>query len=476
MNVIPVPVQQTLEKLKKSLQHNVEIHVIYGGYYVYRASSYYDKERKKPIKTTIYIGRILKDGTFIPKKERTTISISKREIFEYANGALAYACIKDVEILLQTYTPFYRELTAFSVVKALDPKPIRLISSRWEKLDISKDYPVDLSPKHLGEVLHAIGSEVSWWYSLYAELASDDDLIFYDLTAIMTYSESIKLAEKGYNAQKDKHDQIGVSLAFSTATNLPIGCEASYGSERDIKTIKNFLARFPNNNLGLILDRGFASIPLVQDLIERGIHYLVPLKKNFKLLPSPPIQWTNAFYFRERPIMYATSPTEYGTLYLFKDPRLKGERESTILKKVMKTGFNSQEYERMCEFTGIIPILSDLTMTPPEIYLHYKEREDVELAFDAMKNYIDSDKTYLQSPESVRGYFFISLLALRIYFKVLKKLRILNLNQIISVEEVFFELSKIEMIYDSNNKKSLAQIPKHAEEIFGYFASDIPMG
>ncbi|GAB6286490.1 MAG: hypothetical protein STSR0009_26910 [Methanoregula sp.] len=144
--------------------------------------------------------------TFIPKKEPTTISISKREIFEYANGALAYACIKDVESLLQTYTPFYRELTAFSVVKALDPKPIRLISSRWEKLDISKDYPVDLSPKHLGEVLHAIGSEVSWWYSLYAELASDDDLIFYDLTAIMTYSESIKLAEKGYNAQKDKHD------------------------------------------------------------------------------------------------------------------------------------------------------------------------------------------------------------------------------------------------------------------------------
>jgi len=55
-------------------------------------------------------------------------------------------------------------------------------------------------------------------------------------------------------------------------------------------------------------------------------------------------------------------------------------------------------------------------------------------------------------------------------------LRILNLNQIISVEEVFFELFKIEMIYDSNNKKSLAQIPKHAEEIFGYFASDIPMG
>jgi len=476
MNVIPVRVQQTLQKLKKTLQHNVEIHVISGGFYVYRASSIYDKVKKKPRKTTEYIGSISKDGTFKPKNVHTTIPISKREIFEYANGVLAYEYIKDIEVLLKKYTPFYRELIAFALVKVLDPKPIRLISSRWEKLDISKSYAVNLSPKHLGEVIHAIGSEVSWWYALYTELAANDDLIFYDLTAIMTYSESIKLAEKGYNAKKDKHDQIGVSLAFSTASNLPIGCEVSYGSERDIKTIKNFLARFPKNNLGLILDRGFASIPLIQELLARGIHYLVPLKKNFKIIPPPPFHWDNAFFYRDRPIMYTVYPTEYGTLYLFKDPLLKGEREATILKNVIKKGFNSQEYEKQCELTGIIPILSDLMMTPPEIFLHYKEREDVELAFEALKNAIDSDKAYLQSPESVRGYFFISLLALRIYFKVLKNLRILNLNQIISVEEVFFELSKVEMIYESNNRKSLAQIPKRAEEIFGYFESDIPMG
>ena len=476
MNIIPVPVQNTLNKMKKILQHNVEIHVINGGFYVYRASSIYDKEKKKPRKTTEYIGSISKDGKFKPKKELTTLPISRREIFEYANGALAYECIKDVEVLLKEYTPFYRELIAFSLVKVLDPKPIRLISSRWEKLDLSKYYNVNLSPKHLGEVIHAIGSEVSWWYALFTDLAANDDLIFYDLTAIMTYSESIKLAEKGYNAQKDKHDQIGVSIAFSTANNLPIGCEVSYGSERDIKTIKNFLARFPKNNLGLILDRGFASVPLIQILQARGIRYLVPLKKNSTLIPQPPFQWDNAFFYRDRPIMYAVSPTEHGTLYLFKDPLLKGEREATLLKKVIKKGFNYQEYEKQCELTGIIPLLSDLMMTPPEIFLHYKEREDVELAFEVLKNAIDSDKTYLQSPESVRGYFFISLLALRIYFKILKKLRILNLNQIISVEEVFFELSKVEMIYDSNNRKSLAQIPKRAADIFGYFESDIPMG
>ncbi|MDP2797563.1 MAG: transposase [Methanoregula sp.] len=476
MNVIPVPVQNTLNKMKKILQHNVEIHVINGGFYVYRASSIYDKEKKKPRKTTEYIGSISKDGTFKQKKELTTLPISRREIFEYANGALAYECIKDVEVRLKEYTPFYRELIAFSLVKVLDPKPIRLISSRWEKLDLSKYYDVNLSPKHLGEVLHAIGSEVSWWYALFADLATNDDLIFYDLTAIMTYSDSIKLAEKGYNAQKDKHDQIGVSIAFSTANNLPIGCEVSYGSERDIKTIKNFLARFPKNNLGLILDRGFSSITLIQKLQGRGIRYLVPLKKNSTLISQPPFQWDNAFFYRDRPIMYAVSPTEHGTLYLFKDPLLKGEREATLLKKVIKKGFNYQEYEKQCELTGIIPLLSNLKMTPPEIFLHYKEREDVELAFEVLKNAIDSDKTYLQSPESVRGYFFISLLALRIYFKILKKLRILNLNQIISVEEVFFELSKVEMIYDSNNRKSLAQIPKRAADIFCYFESDIPMG
>ena len=42
----------------------------------------------------------------------------------------------------------------------------------------------------------------------------------------------------------------------------------------------------------------------------------------------------------------------------------------------------------------------------------------MELAFDSMKNELDADKTYLQTDEGVRGFFFVIFLALIIYFGV----------------------------------------------------------
>jgi len=42
------------------------------------------------------------------------------------------------------------------------------------------------------------------------------------------------------------------------------------------------------------------------------------------------------------------------------------------------------------------------------IFSIYKGREDVEQSFDAMKNELEEDKTYLQDDESIWGYFFIT--------------------------------------------------------------------
>jgi len=68
--MIPDKVRHTLQNLRKNLQHNVEIHQIKGGFYVYRASSVYDSQTKKPKKTTHYIGSITPDGIFKPKKNQ----------------------------------------------------------------------------------------------------------------------------------------------------------------------------------------------------------------------------------------------------------------------------------------------------------------------------------------------------------------------------------------------------------------------
>ena len=100
---------------------------------------------------------------------------------------------------------------------------------------------------------------------------------------------------------------------------------------------------------------------------------------------------------------------------------------------------------------------------------------NVELAFDAMKNQLDADKTHLQEHEAVRGYFFVTFLALRIYFGVLTRLREAEKTSEISVEEVFYELSKVERIVEPGGKEIYATIPSQAREIIDLFPEALPM-
>ena len=138
MRNIPPKVLKTFERMKKKEPSHIELKIIKNNYYVYRATSEWDKERKKVRKITEYIGSIDHDGIFRKKRERSRIQESEREVFEYGNGALAHHMIKDLESLLAKNTPYCNELIATAIIKAIDPKPLRLFASRWEKLYLSK--------------------------------------------------------------------------------------------------------------------------------------------------------------------------------------------------------------------------------------------------------------------------------------------------------------------------------------------------
>ena len=98
------------------------------------------------------------------------------------------------------------------------------------------------------------------------------------------------------------------------------------------------------------------------------------------------------------------------------------------------------------------------------IYEQYKEREEIELSFDVMKNELEADKTYLGKEDAVRGYFIMILLSMRIHFKILRRLREKNLVGKVSVREVLFELSKMEMIVEDSGREYLCATPKNPRD------------
>jgi transposase len=152
-------------------------------------------------------------------------------------------------------------------------------------------------------------------------------------------------------------------------------------------------------------------------------------------------------------------------LYLFEDVKLRAEEETTFIELIHEGKRKKEGLLKEKRKFGKIAILSNIDTEGEEIYLLYKEREDVEIAFDAMKNELENDKSYLADDDAVRGYFFISFISLYLYFRILNLLRQRGLVGKMSVGEVLFELSKVYLVYYSDGEKKLSEIPRKAEEI-----------
>lgn len=189
--------------------------------------------------------------------------------------------LNDVETILKNYFSYYKELITMAVIKVIgNPKPIRLMGSRYEKLYLSKER-IDLSPKQVTMILEDVGKQVESWYRVFSKLSSKEGIVLYDMTTLFSYSKQIKLAEKGYNAEHMYTDQINVVLTFSTATSLPVGIKVFYGSIKDINTIRDFLNQFKDREMMIVLlmDRGFYSSMLLKELKKMQIHYIIPFRR-----------------------------------------------------------------------------------------------------------------------------------------------------------------------------------------------------
>ena len=248
-----------------------------------------------------------------------------------------------------------------------------------------------------------------------------------------------------------------------------------YGSIRDIKSLKYFLDRFRDNDMGFIMDRGLFSESIIKEMRALKMHYIVPLRRNSTMVTGK-IRFDAAFLYNERAIQSSKRSTRLGHVYTFQDPLMKAEEESSILREVASSRRDMEYFKDKKDGLGTFSIISDLDQEPGKIYNQYKSREEVEQVFDTMKGDLESNKTYLRDNEKVRGYFFIVFLALRIRFSILRVLSDHNLVGKISVNEAIFELSKMERIVEKNGTEYFTAVPKKAEKMVELFKDMIPMG
>jgi hypothetical protein len=87
------PILETYQKLQTTEKH-IQLREIKGHYYVYRTHSKWDKQRKKPVKTTELLGAITPDGEYKPKRPKTRLSTTK--VYQYGNAQLLLSLSQDL--------------------------------------------------------------------------------------------------------------------------------------------------------------------------------------------------------------------------------------------------------------------------------------------------------------------------------------------------------------------------------------------
>ena len=164
--------------------------------------------------------------------------------------------------------------------------------------------------------------------------------------------------------------------------------------------------------------------------------------------------------------------TNQGFLYIFEDVKMRSEEETTFIGLAEEGKRHIGDKNREALRFGKISLLSNSKMDGQQVYLMFKQRESIEVAFDAMKNELENDKTYLHDDDAVRGYFFVSFLSLYLYYQILRKLKEKKLVSKISVNEVLLELSKVYEIHLGNRKK-FSEVPHKVEKLVAALEVDI---
>ncbi|MEM4056406.1 MAG: hypothetical protein QW578_05135 [Thermoplasmatales archaeon] len=159
----------------------MEVKKIGNLFYLYRSTTRYDEARKKRVKVSEYQGKINETGL---------IEKNRRPIHELGNSHLLSSISDRIILGLRKSFPDHWEEI---IVRAIDPIPLRLLKSAWEKFYISMQIEASPSENTISEKINIIGSDYIAQKELSRSFLMADDRILLDIS-IHLYSPDRRIS------------------------------------------------------------------------------------------------------------------------------------------------------------------------------------------------------------------------------------------------------------------------------------------
>lgn len=472
---------------------NTEIKKIKNNWYLYERSSKYDPAIKRSRKVSgRCLGKITPDGLQETKRRLTSVTSASplpSKISDVVEAGAALFFWKRTEWLrlrLEEYFPdCWRQIYVTALLRLLKGPRFKRLTMHYENNLLAYIYPGLLfSPmdnsnflRHLGTRRHQICQFMR------DDIRQRSTFVLFDGHRMITSSQTMPLAEKGYDSKQRFMPQTNLMYIFSISNegNAPIYYKQYAGSTPDVSAFSDVLKEsgLRDANCTVIADKGFSSEADFDLLSEHGLHYVIPLRRGNRFvknrIPDGPKGYDGIFAFRGRTIAHLSLPQNGFNVFLFHDAQLYADESHDALMRKSKANatveIQRQKEEKRREqghayltdekFAELVPqselsIYDDAPemgtftvrtnrteLSAQEVYEVYKQRQSIEQFFKTYGDSLNFEASYMRNTDHQEAWLFLNHISSIIGMDALNDIAGIGENKNISLEDLKQMLGKL---------------------------------
>ena len=329
---------------------------------------------------------------------------------------------------------------------------------------------------------------------------SDIGHIAYDVTSISTHSDALDMAEWGHNRDGESLAQLNVGMFYGITNGIPLYYSLYNGSICDKSHLPYMMGdaiELGIDNVEYVFDKGFVTEENLAHMEQTGMHFLAPCppsRKDAKALIArigakvkDPANWicdeecygmrtefnllgqnllAHVFYDsarfadRER-ALYTYISKLAGELQEVTDKRIaKRYRDFFVFQEQMVKSaplvfIRNEEAisSALAEAGFAVFITNDDTLSPRDVLKLYRRRDEVEKAFDDLKNGIDFKRFKTHTQQTTDGKTFVGFIALILRSHILNLLQKNQTTKDMALTKALLELRKLRYVITATGEK-----------------------
>ena len=433
--------------VQKFKEPKTEIKQIKNGFYKYAIDYKYNPAKGRSDKITLHLlGKITEEDGFVPSEKQ----MLRQKIFQMPNVDIKTFGVyhlftsllsEDIESLLALFpSEIGQSLLTIAMMRFAHQSPLKRIPD-YHALDFCSQYWVTkgLDDKIITAVLKYVGENrntlVDWMRKrLGINNDNQENFVMIDSTHVPTLSEHLHINAKDYNPQHSYVPQVRLMYIFSAQMRQPVYYRLINGNITDVTSMKTCVDELNVKEVIFIADKGFYSKKNVADLRQNLMYFIIPLYRTNKLIDYKPLQEANFkkniknhFAYQNRIIWFYKYErnSQILTTYLDEELRVEEETDYLLRTKTHPDKYNEEGYYEKLHQFGTLTLISYLPKehSAQELYEAYKQRNEIEIMFDAYKHFLEADITYMQNRYVLEGWLMANFIAMIVYYRLYKQLK-----------------------------------------------------